>query len=104
MKQYVTCILFVFVANAKHLSFDDVLNQSSPSNCTVYCGGVVTGLSGQSAGLLCHRYPLYIFMKGKHCMTPFCLISEHVMRQTFSPFGHIMEVRVFPEKGYSFIR
>ncbi|XP_042561601.1 nucleolysin TIA-1-like isoform X1 [Clupea harengus] len=60
--------------NAKHLSFDDVLNQSSPSNCTVYCGGVVTGL------------------------------SEHVMRQTFSPFGHIMEVRVFPEKGYSFIR
>lgn len=26
------------------------------------------------------------------------------MRQTFSPFGQIMEIRVFPEKGYSFIR
>lgn len=26
------------------------------------------------------------------------------MRQTFSPFGPIMEIRVFPDKGYSFIR
>lgn len=26
------------------------------------------------------------------------------MRQTFSPFGQIMEIRVFPEKGYSFVR
>uniref|UniRef100_A0AAX7U2K1 RRM domain-containing protein n=1 Tax=Astatotilapia calliptera TaxID=8154 RepID=A0AAX7U2K1_ASTCA len=31
-------------------------------------------------------------------------LTEHLMRQTFSPFGQIMEVRVFPEKGYSFIR
>ncbi|MEQ2233970.1 Nucleolysin TIA-1 isoform [Ilyodon furcidens] len=60
--------------NSKHLSFDDVLSQSSPSNCTVYCGGVSTGL------------------------------TEQLMRQTFSPFGQIMEVRVFPDKGYSFVR
>lgn len=34
----------------------------------------------------------------------FLFVSEHLMRQTFSPFGQIMEIRVFPEKGYSFIR
>lgn len=60
--------------SAKQLRFDDVVTQSSPQNCTVYCGGIQSGL------------------------------SEHLMRQTFSPFGQIMEVRVFPEKGYSFIR
>ncbi|CAG5867688.1 unnamed protein product, partial [Menidia menidia] len=60
--------------SSKQLSFDEVLNQSSPSNCTVYCGGVTTGL------------------------------TEQTMRQTFSPFGQIMEIRVFPEKGYSFVR
>ncbi|XP_033852579.3 cytotoxic granule associated RNA binding protein TIA1-like isoform X2 [Acipenser ruthenus] len=61
-------------ANAKQLSFEDVVNQSSPSNCTVYCGGVTSGL------------------------------TEQLMRQTFSPFGQIMEIRVFPDKGYSFVR
>ncbi|XP_014351112.1 nucleolysin TIA-1 isoform X2 [Latimeria chalumnae] len=61
-------------ANAKQLSYDDVVNQSSPSNCTVYCGGVTVGL------------------------------TEQLMRQTFSPFGQIMEIRVFPDKGYSFVR
>uniref|UniRef100_A0AAQ4QU63 Nucleolysin TIAR n=1 Tax=Gasterosteus aculeatus aculeatus TaxID=481459 RepID=A0AAQ4QU63_GASAC len=60
--------------NTKQLSFDEVVNQSSPSNCTVYCGGVTTGL------------------------------TEQIMRQTFSPFGQIMEIRVFPDKGYSFVR
>uniref|UniRef100_A0A3B4VQ87 TIA1 cytotoxic granule-associated RNA binding protein n=1 Tax=Seriola dumerili TaxID=41447 RepID=A0A3B4VQ87_SERDU len=59
--------------NTKQLSFDEVVNQSSPSNCTVYCGGVTTGL------------------------------TEQIMRQTFSPFGQIMEIRVFPDKGYSFV-
>ncbi|XP_028274455.1 nucleolysin TIA-1-like isoform X3 [Parambassis ranga] len=61
-------------SNTKQLSFDEVVSQSSPSNCTVYCGGVTTGL------------------------------TEQIMRQTFSPFGQIMEIRVFPEKGYSFVR
>uniref|UniRef100_A0AAZ3PD25 RRM domain-containing protein n=1 Tax=Oncorhynchus tshawytscha TaxID=74940 RepID=A0AAZ3PD25_ONCTS len=63
-----------YETNTKHLSFDEVVNQSSPSNCTVYCGGVGTGL------------------------------TEQLMRQTFSPFGQIMEIRVFPDKGYSFVR
>uniref|UniRef100_A0A8C4DFR4 RRM domain-containing protein n=1 Tax=Dicentrarchus labrax TaxID=13489 RepID=A0A8C4DFR4_DICLA len=61
-------------SNTKQLSFDEVVNQSSPSNCTVYCGGVTMGL------------------------------TEQIMRQTFSPFGQIMEIRVFPDKGYSFVR
>lgn len=31
-------------------------------------------------------------------------LSEQLMRQTFSAFGPIMEIRVFPDKGYSFVR
>ncbi|XP_019358459.1 PREDICTED: nucleolysin TIAR isoform X4 [Gavialis gangeticus] len=60
--------------STKQLRFEDVVNQSSPKNCTVYCGGIASGLTDQ------------------------------LMRQTFSPFGQIMEIRVFPEKGYSFVR
>ncbi|KAI2664781.1 Nucleolysin TIA-1 isoform p40 [Labeo rohita] len=33
-------------SSSKHLSYEEVLNQSSPSNCTVYCGGIASGLSG----------------------------------------------------------
>ncbi|EAW99825.1 TIA1 cytotoxic granule-associated RNA binding protein, isoform CRA_c, partial [Homo sapiens] len=28
-----------YESNTKQLSYDEVVNQSSPSNCTVYCGG-----------------------------------------------------------------
>ncbi|GFQ66279.1 nucleolysin TIA-1 isoform p40 [Trichonephila clavata] len=34
--------------NAKPLTFDEVYNQSSPTNCTVYCGGITQGLSGRN--------------------------------------------------------
>ncbi|XP_060698062.1 nucleolysin TIAR isoform X1 [Hemiscyllium ocellatum] len=61
-------------SSSKHLKFEEVVNQSSTTNCTVYCGGIASGL------------------------------TEQLMRQTFSPFGQIMEIRVFPEKGYSFVR
>uniref|UniRef100_A0A1A9X4P0 Uncharacterized protein n=1 Tax=Glossina brevipalpis TaxID=37001 RepID=A0A1A9X4P0_9MUSC len=54
-------------ANAKPLSFDEVYNQSSPSNCTVYCGG----MNGTLAGFL----------------------SEEMLQKTFSPFGPIQEIR-----------
>ncbi|XP_037587485.1 nucleolysin TIAR [Cebus imitator] len=67
-------VLFLHTDNTKQLRFEDVVNQSSPKNCTVYCGGIASGLTDQ------------------------------LMRQTFSPFGQIMEIRVFPEKGYSFVR
>ena len=61
-------------ANAKPLTFDEVYNQSSPTNCTVYCGGIVNGL------------------------------SEELLQKTFSHFGAIQEVRIFKDKGYAFIR
>lgn len=63
-----------FPANAKPLTFDEVYNQSSPTNCTVYCGGLTNGL------------------------------TEELMQKTFSPFGSIQEIRVFKDKGYAFIR
>nr|XP_040576672.1 nucleolysin TIA-1-like [Lepeophtheirus salmonis] len=60
--------------NAKPLTFDEVYNQSSPTNCTVYCGGITTGL------------------------------SEELLQKTFSHFGCIQEIRIFKDKGYAFIR
>uniref|UniRef100_T1HAG1 RRM domain-containing protein n=1 Tax=Rhodnius prolixus TaxID=13249 RepID=T1HAG1_RHOPR len=60
-------------ANAKPLTFDEVYNQSSPTNCTVYCGGLTNGL------------------------------SEDLVQKTFSPYGTIQEIRVFKDKGYAFI-
>ncbi|XP_021962326.1 nucleolysin TIA-1 isoform X2 [Folsomia candida] len=60
--------------NSKQLTFDEVYNQSSPTNCTVYCGGITNGL------------------------------SEELMQKTFAPFGQIQEIRVFKDKGYAFIR
>ncbi|XP_025833794.1 nucleolysin TIA-1 isoform X2 [Agrilus planipennis] len=61
-------------ANTKPLTFDEVYNQSSPTNCTVYCGGITNGL------------------------------TEELMQKTFAPFGTIQEIRVFKEKGYAFVR
>ncbi|XP_076045988.1 cytotoxic granule associated RNA binding protein TIA1 isoform X3 [Oratosquilla oratoria] len=61
-------------ANQKPLTFDDVYNQSSPTNCTVYCGGITNGL------------------------------SEELMQKTFAPYGQIQEIRVFKDKGYAFVR
>ncbi|XP_046992285.1 nucleolysin TIAR [Schistocerca americana] len=61
-------------ANNKLHTFDEVYNQSSPTNCTVYCGGFSSG------------------------------ITEELMQKTFSPFGTIQDIRVFKDKGYAFIR
>ncbi|KAJ8673726.1 hypothetical protein QAD02_004988 [Eretmocerus hayati] len=55
-------------------NYDEVYNQSSPTNCTVYCGGFVNG------------------------------ISEDLISRTFSPFGNIQDIRVFKDKGYAFIK
>lgn len=56
------------------LDFSAVVSQSSQTNCTVYLGGCMSGL------------------------------TEQLMRNIFSEFGNIVEIRVFPDKGYSFIR
>lgn len=53
---------FNFTANTKHLSFDEVVNQSSPSNCTVYCGGVTTGLTGECLCSLCNRFEFKLIL------------------------------------------
>lgn len=58
----------------KPLSFDEVYQQSSPTNCTVYCGGIIHGL------------------------------GEELIQKTFAHFGPIQEIRVFKEKGYAFIK
>jgi len=60
--------------NSKQLTFDGVYGQASPTNSSVYCGGIANGL------------------------------CEELMQKTFSPFGQIQEIRVFKDKGYAFIR
>ena len=67
-------LLFISTGNSKPLTFDEVYNQSSPTNCTVYCGGITNGL------------------------------SEELLQKTFSPFGSIQEIRIFKDKGYAFVR
>lgn len=61
-------------SNNKMLTFEDIYQQSSPTNCTVYCGGISSGL------------------------------SEDLIRSHFSPYGVIHEVRVFKDKGYAFVK
>ncbi|KRT79637.1 RNA binding protein [Oryctes borbonicus] len=61
-------------AKGKQPTFEEVYNQSSPTNCTVYCGGFTNG------------------------------ITEELMQKTFSRFGIIQDIRVFKDKGYAFIR
>jgi len=73
-RQSLTSCFTSSAANAKPLTFDEVYNQSSPTNCTVYCGGVVNGL------------------------------SEELLQKTFGSFGSIQEIRLFKDKGYAFIR
>jgi len=55
-------------------SFEELCSESSPTNCTVYCGGVVEGL------------------------------TEQVVEKVFSPFGTFVKTRVFQNKGYAFIK
>ncbi|EDV91437.1 polyadenylate-binding protein RBP45C isoform X2 [Drosophila grimshawi] len=63
--------------NIKPLTFDEVYNQSSPSNCTVYVGGVNSALTA---------------------------LSEEILQKTFALYGAIQEIRVFKDKGYAFVR
>ncbi|XP_037947804.1 nucleolysin TIAR-like [Teleopsis dalmanni] len=56
-------------------TFEDVFNQSSPTNTTVYCGGF-----------------------------PPNVISDEVIQKHFIQFGPIQDVRVFKDKGYAFIK
>ena len=66
--------LILATTNVQRLDYNTIVNQSSPTNCTVYLGGCMTGL------------------------------TEQLMRETFTGCGNIVEVRVFPDKGYAFVR
>lgn len=56
------------------MTFEEVYHQSSATNCTVYCGGIVQGL------------------------------TDELIQKTFYQFGPIQEIRVFKDKGYAFIK
>lgn len=56
-------------------TYEEVYNQTSPTNTTVYCGGF-----------------------------PPNVISEDLMHKHFGQFGTIQDVRVFKDKGYAFIK
>ncbi|XP_059088909.1 nucleolysin TIAR-like [Tigriopus californicus] len=57
----------------KALKYDEVFQQASEVNCTVYCGGITNA-------------------------------DELTIRRAFSPFGRILEIRYFKDKGYAFVR
>lgn len=56
-------------------TYEEVYNQTSPTNATVYCGGF-----------------------------PPNVISDELMNKHFGQFGNIQDVRVFKDKGYAFIK
>ena len=59
--------------NAGRLSYEHVFKQSSPTNCNVYLGGVMKGL------------------------------TQQLVMETFRPYGLICKTRIFQEKGYAFV-
>lgn len=75
---FIQFLVFSYKANVKPLTFDEVYNQSSPTNCTVYCGGIGGNLAGE--------------------------LTEEILQKKFAPFGTIQEIRVFKDKGYAFVR
>ncbi|CAH1116568.1 unnamed protein product [Phaedon cochleariae] len=62
------------VQRVKQPTFDEVYNQTSPTNTTVYCGGFTNGL------------------------------PDELVHKTFAPYGAIQDIRVFKDKGYAFIK
>lgn len=56
-------------------TYEEVYNQTTPTNTTVYCGGFQANT-----------------------------ISEDIMHKHFGQFGSIQDVRIFKEKGYAFIK
>lgn len=56
------------------LSPQEIFSQTSPTNTTVYVGGVMQGL------------------------------TDEVITKLFTPFGPVADIRVFKDKGYAFIK
>lgn len=62
------------INQSKQLTFHDVYHQSAPTNCTVYIGGIMNGL------------------------------NEDVLRQKFIQYGRIVDMKVFKDRGFGFIK
>jgi len=60
-------------SSGKSLNYEEVFQQASAMNFTVYCGGVSDS-------------------------------DENTIRAAFSPYGRILEIRYFRDKGYAFVR
>lgn len=56
-------------------TYDEVYNQSSPTNTTVYCGGFQPNT-----------------------------LTEEIMQRHFSPFGSIQDIKIFKDKGFAFVK
>ena len=84
-----------FLAVQKPMSYEEVYNQSSPTNCTVYCGGIPTALSGWCLfNLLVHTlfffllFPYWMGDAGHsplRCTAANCIFSHHSSLLAFSP-------------------
>lgn len=55
--------------------YEDIYNQTGPTNSTVYCGGF-----------------------------PANVLTEDLVHNHFKQFGNIQDIRVFKDKGYAFIK
>lgn len=58
----------------KKLNYDEVFNQTTPTNTTVFCGGLKQD------------------------------ITEEMLHKSFQPHGQIEKIKIFKEKGYAFIK
>uniref|UniRef100_U5EX85 Putative apoptosis-promoting rna-binding protein tia-1/tiar rrm superfamily n=1 Tax=Corethrella appendiculata TaxID=1370023 RepID=U5EX85_9DIPT len=63
------------IKSGKTPGFEEIYNQTSPTNTTVYCGGF-----------------------------PPNAISDELIHKHFGQFGTIHDIRVFKDKGYAFIK
>ncbi|XP_052890407.1 nucleolysin TIAR [Anopheles moucheti] len=63
------------IKSGKTPGFEEIYNNTSPTNTTVYCGGF-----------------------------PQNAITDELIHKHFIQFGHINDTRVFKDKGYAFIR
>lgn len=55
--------------------YEDIFNQTGPTNTTVYCGGF-----------------------------PANVLTDELVHKHFKQFGNIQDIRVFKDKGYAFIK
>lgn len=76
-----------YFSDVKQLSYDEVFNQSSHTNCTVYCGGVNNGLTGKCTQPQCMIHTRKRCMAGLLCFNVvglLLLFKKNIYMNTFS--------------------